>query len=156
MGGQEWTFIPPSGACTTTPRATRACTAGWAPVAAAGAQSMHLPRCGRSRAVSTTASQSAKPSQSANAAFFEIHNRILFKIKALRLTHNTHTTPLKRSEPARKHTHPPPHHTYQRTPHTKQSHLQQRKERAPPIQRFFEKKRIPMTSCEIIQIFLTY
>ena len=51
--------------------------------------------------------------------FFEIHNRILFKIKALRLTHNTHTTPLKRSKPARKHTHPPPHHTYQRTPHTK-------------------------------------
>ena len=43
-------------------------------------------------------------------SFFEIHNRILFKIKALRLTHNTHTTPLKRSEPARKHTHPPPHH----------------------------------------------
>ena len=72
---------------------------------------------------------------SCGVIFFEIHNRILFKIKALRLTHNTHTTTLKRSKPARKHTHPPPHHTYQRTPHTKQSHLQKRKERAAPTQR---------------------
>ena len=61
-----------------------------------------------------------EPRQAVNRfIFFEIHNRILFKIKALRLTHNTHTTTLKRSKPARKHTHPPPHHTYQRTPHTK-------------------------------------